>query len=64
MDKIINLGIPHVAELVFASIDTPGLIKCLEVSETWRELVGNVLIKRWKNECYGHVKSDKQKLYN
>ena len=28
MDKIINLGIPHVGELVFESIDTLELIKC------------------------------------
>ena len=47
MDKIINLGMPHVAEIIFESIDTPGLIKCLEVSQTWKELAGNVLVKRW-----------------
>ena len=50
MDKVINLGIPHVAELIFESISTPGLIKCLDVSETWRELAGNVLVKRWKGK--------------
>ena len=64
MDKIINLGIPHVAELVFESIDTPGLIKCLEVSETWKVLAENVLIKRWKGKMYKHVEMEKQKLYN
>ena len=32
MDKVINLGIPDVGELIFESISTPGLIKCLEVS--------------------------------
>ena len=52
MDKIINLGIPHVGELIFESIDTPELIKCLNVSETWRELAGNVLIKRSKGNMY------------
>ena len=50
MDKVINLGIPHAGELVFGSIDTPELIKFLEVSQTWRELAGNVLIKRWKGK--------------
>ena len=52
MDKVINLGIPHVGELIFKSIDTPELIKCLNVSETWRELAGNVLIKRSKGNMY------------
>ena len=50
MDKVINLGIPHIGELVFKSIDTPELIKCLEVSETWKVLAGNVLIKRSKGK--------------
>ena len=43
-----------VGELVFESIDTPGLIKCLEVSQTGKELAENVL---------RHVKMEKQKLY-
>ena len=46
MDKVINLGIPHVGELIFESFDNPGLIKCLEVSETWKALAENVLTKR------------------
>ena len=52
MDKIINLGIPHVAELIFESIDTPELINCLEVSETWKELAENVLVKRYKGKMF------------
>ena len=50
LNKVINLGIPHVGELIFESLDTPELIKCLEVSETWRELAENVLIKKWKGK--------------
>ena len=46
MDKVINLGIPHIGELIFESIDTPGLIEYLEVSETWKVLAENVLIKK------------------
>ena len=46
MDKVINLGIPHVAELIFESLDTLGLIKCMEVSETWTVLARSVLVKR------------------
>ena len=54
MDKVINLGIPHVGELIFESIDTPGLIKCLEVSETWKVLAEGVReqidypVSRWE----------------
>ena len=62
MDKVINLGIPHVGELIFESFDTPGLIKCLEVSQTWNVLAGNVLIKRWKGKMYKACKSGETKV--
>ena len=55
MNKVINIGIPHVGELIFESFDTPGLINCMEVSETWRELAGNVLIKRSKGILYMQI---------
>ena len=61
LDKVINLGIPHVGELIFESIDTPGLIKCLEVSETWKELAENVLIKRWKGKMLEACKNGETK---
>ena len=48
MDKVINLGIPHVGELIFESIDTPELIECALVSDTWKILAENVVLKRWK----------------
>ena len=50
LNSIINRGIPHVAELIFESMDTPELLSCMEVSETWKELAENVLIKRWKGK--------------
>ena len=50
MDKVINHGMPHIGEQIFESIDTPGLIQCLSVSETWKVLAENVLIKRWKGK--------------
>ena len=55
MDKVINIGIPHVGELIFESFDTPELINCMEVSETWRELAGNVLIKRRNGKIYMEI---------
>ena len=62
MDSIINFGIPHVGEHIFESIDTPGLINCLEVSETWKVLAENVLTKRWKGKMYEACKSGETKI--
>ena len=62
MDKVINLGIPHVGELIFESIDTPGLIKCLEVSDAWKVLAENVLIKRWRGKMLEACKSGETKI--
>ena len=62
MDKVINFGIPHVGELIFESLDTPQLMKCLEVSETWRELAENVLIKRWKGKMLKACKNGETKV--
>ena len=50
MEKVINLGIPHVSEQIFESLETQELIKCLKVSETWKILAGNVMIKRFKGK--------------
>ena len=62
LNKVINLGIPHVGELIFESIDTPGLIKCLEVSDTWKVLAENVLIKRWKGKMFEACKNGETKV--
>ena len=66
MEKVINLGIPHVGEQIFESIETRGLVKCLKVSETWKVLAENVLIKRWKLKMFVacNVNVVKQKLLN
>ena len=47
--QVINLGLPHVGEQIFASIKTKSLIQCLSVSKTWNVLAKNTLIKRWKS---------------
>ena len=62
LNKVINLGMPHVAERIFESIDTPGLVKCLEVSETWRELAENVLVKRWKGKMLEACRNGETKV--
>ena len=61
METIINLGIPHVGEQIFKSISTEDLLQFLEVSETWKVLAKNVLLKRWKGKIIqaydtGHTK--------
>ena len=47
MEKVINLGIPHIGEKILAKIDTDDLIQCLDVSEVWKIFAENVLLKRW-----------------
>ena len=62
MEKVINLGIPHVGELIFELIDTPGLIQCAMVSETWKLLAENVLMKRWKGKMLEACKNGETKV--
>merc|ERR1712095_44367 len=62
MDKIINHGIPHVAEQIFDNIETQGLIECLKVSESWKVLAENVLIKRWKGKMYEACRNGETKV--
>ena len=52
MEKVINIGIPHVGEKILENIDTDGLIECLKVSETWKILAENVLLKRWNGRIF------------
>ena len=52
MDKVINLGIPHVGELIFESLEDEELFECLEVSQTWKILAENVLFKRWRGKIF------------
>ena len=62
MEKVINLGILHVAEQIFKSIDTQELFNFMEVSETWKVLAENVLLKRWKGKMFEACKSGKTKV--
>ena len=62
MDKVINFGMPHVGEQIFESIDTPGLFQCALVSETWKVLAENVLIKRWKGKMLEACKNGETKV--
>ena len=62
MEKIINLDIPHVGEHIFASINTPDLVKFLEVSEAWKALAENVLLKRWKGKMFEACKKGETKV--
>ena len=57
--EVINLGIPHVGEQIFSSLDTDELIQCLEVSQPWKALAENVLLKRWKGRIIEACKEGK-----
>ena len=59
MEKVINLHIPRVGEQIFEKIDTDDLIKWFMVSETWRKLAENVLLKRWKGQMFEACRSGK-----
>ena len=62
LNEVINLGIPHVGELIFESVDTPELFQCTLVSETWKVLAENVLIKRWKGKMLEACKNGETKV--
>ena len=62
MEKVINLGIPHVGEHIFENIDTDELLQYLSVSQTWKILAKRVLLKRWKNRMFEACKSGKAKI--
>ena len=48
MEKVITLTIPHIGEKILENFDTDGMIQCLWVSQTWKVLAENVLVKRHK----------------
>ena len=53
MENVVNLGLPHVGEQIFESIQNKDtLIQCLSVSQTWKKFAKDVLFKRLnlKNE--------------
>ena len=47
LESIIILVIPSAGEFIFECIDTLGLLVCSLVSETWKVMAENVLLKRW-----------------
>ena len=59
--EVINFGVPHIAEQIFQNCDTVELTSCLSVSETWKVLIENVLLQRWRGKMEkacadGHTK--------
>ena len=62
MDKLINLRMPHIGELMFESLDTNDLVQYLEVSQTWKVLAENVLLKRWKGKMFEACKTGKSEI--
>ena len=62
MEKVINLGMPHVSENIFENIGTDELCQYFLVSQTWKVLAENVLLKRWKSKLFQACKSGKAKI--
>ena len=48
MDKVINFGIPHVAEQIFEYVNVAALLQSRLVSKTWKEIAESVVLKRWR----------------
>ena len=62
MDKVINLGIPHVGEKIFRGIDSQGLIGFALVSDTWKVLAESVLLKRWRGRILEACRNGKAEI--
>ena len=53
MDKVINLGIPHVAEQIFKGFGLEELREFRKVSETWKILTEEILLfRRWEGKVH------------
>ena len=42
-------SIPHVGQQIFEYVGTPDLLQFRKVSETWKEIAEEVLVKRWRD---------------
>ena len=62
INNIINLGIPHIGEKIFSSVDTNELIQWMKVSKPWRVLIENVLKKRWNGKIFEACKDGKTEI--
>ena len=61
INKIINPGIPHVAEHICENLNTRTLLQCRDVSQTWKVLAEKVLLRRWKGKLYEACKDENLK---
>ena len=41
---------PHIGEQIFKNISTPELLEIQHVSKTWKVLVENAIVERWKGK--------------
>ena len=53
MDKIINFGIPHIAEQIFEQLSYDELKQCVSVSETWKAFAEPIFFKHWQEKLLG-----------
>ena len=53
MDKIINLGIPHVAEQIFINCGLDDMLEFQKVSKTWQVLTEEIILfHSWKGKMH------------
>ena len=65
MENVINLGIPHVGEQIFESIENEDtLVQCLSVSQVWKSFAEDVLFKRHEGELFEACEKGKAEIGN
>ena len=62
MESIINFGIPHIGEHIFANLETDDLLQCLEVSQAWKVLAETVLLLKWKDKLFEACETGKTEI--
>ena len=62
IEAVINDGIPHVGEQIFRYLKSDDLIRCLEVSTTWKVFAEKDLLKRWNGKMLEACQTGKAKI--
>ena len=53
-DKLLEKNVPHIVEKIFLPLDFQSFMMCLEVSNTWRELLKTEWLRRKVKLLFQH----------
>ena len=62
INRIINIGIPHIGEQIFKSLSENDLIHCLKVSNTWEVFSEKILLRKWKGKLLEACQAGKTEI--